>query len=111
MSLRKSPTLTPALREANRRNARKSTGPRTARGKAQTRLNSLRSGGRSRIFRDLKLGLLFAPIGRVEQRAHELLTAEMAWHPLLREQAEIIIQAEREVGEHFHQLCALGKWE
>ena len=33
MSLRKSPTLTPALLEANRRNARKSTGPRTARGR------------------------------------------------------------------------------
>ncbi len=39
MSLRKSPTRTLALREAHRRNARKSTGPRTARGKAQTRLD------------------------------------------------------------------------
>jgi hypothetical protein len=44
VSLRKSPTLTPALLAANRRNAKKSTGPRTARGKAWSRLNSLRHG-------------------------------------------------------------------
>ena len=44
MSLRKSPTLTPARIEANRRNAEQSTGPRTARGKAQSRMNSLRRG-------------------------------------------------------------------
>ena len=42
MSLRRSPTLTPPLLEANRRNSRKSTGPRPARGKAHSRLNGLR---------------------------------------------------------------------
>jgi len=35
MSLRKSPALTPPLLEANRRNAKKSTGLRTAQGKAR----------------------------------------------------------------------------
>ncbi len=106
MPLRKSPTLTPAMLEANRRNARKLTGPRTARGKAQTRMNALRSGERSAIYQNLKLGLLFALPGRVVEWAHALLTPEMALHPLLREEAEIIIQAEREVSEHFHHLCA-----
>ncbi len=111
MSLRKSPTLTPAMREANRRNARKSTGPRTARGKAQTRLNALRSGERSRMCRDLLLGDLSAPPGRVEQCVHELLTPEMALHPVLREEAEIFIQAERRVAEHFHQSYGLRERE
>ena len=36
--------MTPARLAANRRNARKSTGPRTARGKAQSRMNGLKSG-------------------------------------------------------------------
>jgi hypothetical protein len=74
-------------------------------------MNALRSGERSRIFRNLKYGLLFAPPGRVEEWARGLLTPEMAWHPLLREEAEILIQAEREVRDHFHQLCALHKRE
>jgi len=42
MSLGKSPTITARL-DANRHNARKSRGPHTARGKAQPRMNSLRS--------------------------------------------------------------------
>jgi hypothetical protein len=104
MSLRKSPTRTPALLEANRRNARKSTGPRTARGKAQTRMNALRTGERSRICRSLLLAFLYAPPGWVEQWASNLLTPEMALHPVIRKEAEIAIQAEREVGDLFHQL-------
>ena len=47
MSLRKSPTLTLALLASNRRNAKKSTGPRTARGKAWSWLNRFRDGMRS----------------------------------------------------------------
>jgi hypothetical protein len=53
-----SPTMTPARLEANRRNgrnARKSTGPRTAQGKSQSRLNSLREGNRSALRRDAVL--------------------------------------------------------
>ena len=60
MSLRKSPTRTPALLAANRANARKSTGPRTARGKSFVRLNALRHGRRSR------------PLGRILSRGGDL---------------------------------------
>lgn len=104
MSLRKSPNLTPALLAANRRNARKSTGPRTARGKRQSRLNALRSGGRSRLRGRFFAVMLSAPRGAVERWVREILTPEMAWQPLLREEAEILIEAERQTGEHFHQL-------
>ena len=48
MSLRKSPTRTPALLAANRANAQKSTGPRTPEGKGQVALNALRHGLRAR---------------------------------------------------------------
>jgi len=47
MSLRKSPTRTPALLAANRANSRKSTGPRTERGKARAALNPLKHGRRA----------------------------------------------------------------
>ncbi len=45
MSLRKSPRMTPALLAANHRNARRSTGPRTAAGKQVARFNGLKHGG------------------------------------------------------------------
>ncbi len=51
MSLRKPPTLTSALLAANRRNAQKSTGPRTEEGKRRVILNGLKHGLRSRSFR------------------------------------------------------------
>ena len=44
MSLRKSPRITPAMLAANRANAKRSTGPRTAAGKARVRLNPLKRG-------------------------------------------------------------------
>ena len=67
--LRKSPTRTEAFLAANRRNALKSTGPRTARGKAQTRMNSLRTGFRSRFLHDLYLTLFYAPPYAVDRVA------------------------------------------
>jgi epoxyqueuosine reductase QueG len=106
MSLRKSPTRTPALLEANRRNARKSTGPRTARGKTQTGMNAWRNGGRSRLRRHLWVTLLNAPPGRVEAWAKALMTTEMNLNPHMREVAEIIIQAERETGQYYHELAS-----
>jgi hypothetical protein len=48
MSLRKSPRRTRALRAANRRNSRKSTGPRTAAGKRHSAWNAVRHGQRAR---------------------------------------------------------------
>jgi hypothetical protein len=47
----KSPTMTPRKISANRANASKSTGPRTAEGQRHVMLNSLQHGGRSRPFR------------------------------------------------------------
>ena len=44
MPLRHSPVLTPASHAARRANARKSTGPRTVRGKARAALNGLKHG-------------------------------------------------------------------
>ena len=51
MSLRQSPTRTAALVAANRSNARKSTGPKTDRGKGFSQLNSLQQGRDARMFR------------------------------------------------------------
>jgi hypothetical protein len=50
---RKSPTLTPARLAALRANAKKSTGPRTRRGKARSALNGLRHGRYSRRLPEL----------------------------------------------------------
>jgi hypothetical protein len=82
VSLRKSPTLTPARLEANRRNAQKSTGPRTARGKAHSRLNALRQGRRSPTYRRLLIELLNAPPGALEATVRTVLTPEQTAHPV-----------------------------
>lgn len=89
MSLRKSPTMTPARLEANRRNAKKSTGPRTEGGKAQSRLNSLREGGRSALRHDSLLALLEAPPGKMAQVAQAIMNPEQAAHPLFVEMVTI----------------------
>jgi hypothetical protein len=51
LSLRRSPQLTPASLAARRANALKSTGPRSAAGKARSCLNALRHGRRARDLR------------------------------------------------------------
>jgi len=94
MSLRKPPTLTPARIEANRRNARKSTGPRTARGKGQSRMNSLRTGIRSRFMLNLYLTLLDAPPCAVERVARTILTPEQAMHPLFADALHLFRETE-----------------
>ena len=97
MSLRKSPTMTPARLEANRRNAQKSTGPRAARGKAQSRLNGLRGGGRSRLYHILMLALSNAPPCAVDRTARAALTPELAAHPLFAELVEMFRQVEIDI--------------
>ena len=92
MSLRKSPTMTPGLLAALRRNAQKSTGPRTARGKAQTRLNALKNGQHSRLYWDLRRFYLEAPAGAVLRS--RFITPEMRRHPLFAEAEEVAIEAE-----------------
>ena len=96
MSLRKNP-MTPARLEANRRNSQKSTGPRTARGKSQSRLNRLRGGGRSRLYIDLLKALVDAPPCRVLETAQAVLTPAQMSHPLFAELVERFCQAEAEV--------------
>jgi len=97
MSLRKPYVLSPARIAANRRNAQKSTGPRSPRGKAQSRLNCLRTGGRSRLYQDLMWKLMDAPPAGVARTARSAMTRELAAHPLFRELAQIFCQAEVEV--------------
>ena len=97
MSLRKSPTLTPAFLEANRRNAQKSTGPRTAGGKARWRWNGLRKGRRSPFYRNLLEALFYAPPCRVEQTARLILSPGAASHRLIARTVELFGQAEAEV--------------
>jgi hypothetical protein len=103
MLLRKS-TMTPARLAANRRNARKSTGPRTPRGKSQSRLNGLRSGARSRLYNHLLLALLNAPPCAIAKTARAVLTPAQVAHPLFRHLVERLHQAEIEVGLHFRSL-------
>ena len=102
MSLRKSPTLTPALLAANRRNASRSTGPRTAQGKASSRLNGLRYGRRSRHYLGFINALADAPPGMVNVVVQRLLAKEYAAHPLFVDIANAAIIAE-------HELCAGGE--
>jgi hypothetical protein len=90
MSLLKPRLMTPARLAANRRNARQSTGPRTARGKAQSRMNCLRGGWSSPSFRKLWYALLEAPPGAtVDEIARDILTPEQAAHPRFAELLEI----------------------
>ena len=103
MLLRKSP-MTPARLEANRRNARRSTGPRTARGKSQSRLNGLRSGGRSRLYRDLLLTLSDAPPCGVVRTARAALTPAQDRHPLFAQLVEVFRQSEIEVALRYRRL-------
>ena len=109
MSLRKSPTLTPALWAANRRNARKSTGPRAARGKARSRLNGLRRGTRSLPLRDLVLALLNAPPCAVDATARAVLTPEPAAHPLFAEIVEIARRRKSGSPGHAERLARVEK--
>jgi hypothetical protein len=99
VSLRKSPTLTPALLAANRRNAQKSTGPRTARGKAWSRLNSLCHGCHSPRYVNFLTALFDAPPGRVGVTAQSLLDSQPVNHPLFLETAALAVQVEIDICE------------
>jgi len=89
MSLRKPYTLTPARLAANRRNALKSTGPRTPRGKAQLRLNALRGGGYSRLCFNVLEAVLSAPPGAMDKMARAVLTPQQAAHPAFADLVEL----------------------
>jgi hypothetical protein len=107
MSLRKSPTLTPARLASNRRNARKSTGPRTARGKAWSRPSSLREGWRSPEYIKFPVALTDAPPGRVGVAAQALLNSQPVNHTLFLEASELAVQAEIKICEESRRFGAL----
>lgn len=97
MSLRKSAALTPARFEANRCNARKSTAPRTARDKSQSRMNSLEMPTSSPTgWGGSRTAPTFAD-GTVDRRAPAILTPERAAHPLFVETVDMFRRAESKV--------------
>jgi hypothetical protein len=112
MSLRKSPTLTPALLAACRGNAQKSTGPRTSQGKAQVRMNALRRGGRSQVLRGFLEAMVYAPLGGVEGVVRRMLTPDLARQEVFATWAQCGIEAElpeRERGRRILALCRRPK--
>ena len=94
MSLRKSPTLTPALLASNRRNAKKSTGPRTARGKAISRLNRFRHGNRSPEYVNFLKAVLDAPLGEMGRTVQTRLLSKQVIHPLFTHIADAFVEAD-----------------
>ena len=97
MSLRKPPTMTPARLAANRRNALRSTGPRTAAGKAWSRLNGLRSGARSKTYNRLWKALAWAPPFDIRRVAAKVLTPQEASHPLFASTVRQFQLVERQI--------------
>ena len=94
MSLMKPRLMTAARIAASRRNALQSTGPRTARGKAQSSLNGLRSGRYSRTCQDLWEAFVAAAPGEVSRALASRLTPQQALHPCLTEVLKVFIEAE-----------------
>jgi len=97
MSLRKPPALTRALLAANRRNALKSTGPRSAQGKAWARRNGLRTGSRSRFCPELWSALFYVLACSEDRAAQAVLPAELRSHPVFSEVVNLFRQAEIDV--------------
>jgi hypothetical protein len=105
MSLLKPRLMTPARLEANRRNALKSTGPRTPRGKAQSRMNSLRHGFCSPTYRQLWFSLFEAPPGYpVAKTVCSMLTPEEYYHPVYAQLIGVHFKMEEEDQVYSRQL-------
>jgi len=104
MSLRRSPTRTPAFLAANRRNALKSTGPRTARGKARTGFNALRNGNRSPRYQALWRVLMDAMPSQVDRVAAIVLTPGEAAHPLFADVVEVFREVDAELLSEYRQM-------
>lgn len=97
MSLLKPRVMTAARRAANRRNASKSTGPRTARGKAISKLNGMRHGHCSPAYRQFWLALLDAPPGTpVATTVRTVLTREETSNPVFADLIDVHYEMELE---------------
>jgi hypothetical protein len=91
--------MTEARLDANRRNAKKSTGPRTGAGKARSRMNGFRHGMRSSEYLRLLIALSDAKPGAVLRAEQSLLTAAQRTHPAYVELVELFIEVERQMVE------------
>ena len=96
MPLLKPRIMTPARLAANRRNALKSAGPKTARGGAQSRMSALRTGRRSPAFLKLFDVLLDAPPCSIGSTAATTLSLRDARHPVFAELVAIFHRADIE---------------
>ena len=101
MSLLKPRILSPAQLAASRANALKSTGPKTARGKAQSRLNALRTGRHSPTYLNLFDVLMDAPPGAICRTAVAALSPEEARHDVFAELVAIFQKADIETSQSF----------
>ena len=75
--------VTPARLAANRENARRSTGPRTAAGKSRSALNALRTGARSKTMKLTWQVIAEAPVGGVRRMARQVMTPAERAHPMV----------------------------
>ena len=94
MSLRKPPDITRAMVEANRRNARRSTGPKSAAGKARSRLNSLRHARRSKEYSSFVSALIMAEPYAILRSPKSFLTPAQADHQAFADLFHGFLQAE-----------------
>ncbi len=101
MPLRKPPTLTAARLTANRRNAQKSTGPRTEPGKARSRLNGLRPDGACRSIGRFSGSWLMPPCSVNSVVASHMLTLEEASHPVFASIVDLFRRMERGIFASF----------
>jgi len=95
--------MTPARLVAHRSNSLKSTGPKTARGKAWSRMNRLDDGMHSPEYVNFLKALIYAPPGRVGETAQAILASKPVIHPLFWEAAEMAVHAEIDI-------CAEYRW-
>jgi len=100
MSLRKSPTMTETRLAANRRSAKKSTGPpRSVAGKARSRMNGLRHRGHSPEYLGVFAVLGDAAPGAILRVGEGCLTPAQRMYPLYVGLVEMFTQVESDMVE------------